>query len=318
MEQRFIDQFANAVKGDGKRECILVQEGDWVFGWHTYSPLATERLKACVSPPKARRWNPDTKSWIFDRAVIKDVIAVYEDLEYHVRWEKVATDEEALKPHEREFTILWIGDPHFTAGTLTGHECYSVETAAWNVYVPALWFEEYILAHDLWPSIPRFALDTTTHYTVLGVDEKATKEEISKAFRKLSLKWHPDVNKEPGAEAIFRRMNESYAILKKELGTGSRYEYDEFLRKRNVIAKKTGAVIETMDRETRARMVWQELRCCHIKAIVRSVGNRWEVDKIIEMDYLGNNGGAYLKADWNGIEKTKGKINVPRLMDYKM
>ena len=38
------------------------------------------------------------------------------------------------------------------------------------------------------------------HYKTLGVDKKASAEEIKKAYRKLARQYHPDTNKEPGAE----------------------------------------------------------------------------------------------------------------------
>ena len=38
------------------------------------------------------------------------------------------------------------------------------------------------------------------HYKTLGVDKKASQEEIKKAYRKLARQYHPDTNKEPGAE----------------------------------------------------------------------------------------------------------------------
>ena len=54
----------------------------------------------------------------------------------------------------------------------------------------------------------------TDYYKILGVDKKASAEDIKKAYRKLALKYHPDKN--PGnkeAEEKFKRMSEAYAVL---------------------------------------------------------------------------------------------------------
>jgi curved DNA-binding protein len=52
------------------------------------------------------------------------------------------------------------------------------------------------------------------YYETLGVERKASQEEIQKAFRKLARKFHPDVNKERTAEAKFKQINEAYEVLK--------------------------------------------------------------------------------------------------------
>lgn len=52
------------------------------------------------------------------------------------------------------------------------------------------------------------------YYSVLGVDENASQEEIQKAYKNLAKKYHPDVNDDPDAEDRFKEVNEAYQVLK--------------------------------------------------------------------------------------------------------
>lgn len=49
----------------------------------------------------------------------------------------------------------------------------------------------------------------------MGCERGATDKEITKAYRKLALKWHPDKNQDNKEEAdkIFRDINEAYQVL---------------------------------------------------------------------------------------------------------
>jgi molecular chaperone DnaJ len=51
------------------------------------------------------------------------------------------------------------------------------------------------------------------YYKVLGVDRKASQEEIKKAYRKLARRYHPDTNKAAGAEDRFKEISEAYDVL---------------------------------------------------------------------------------------------------------
>lgn len=51
------------------------------------------------------------------------------------------------------------------------------------------------------------------YYEVLGLQKGASDDDIKKAYRSLAKKYHPDLNKEPGAEEKFKEINEAYETL---------------------------------------------------------------------------------------------------------
>jgi hypothetical protein len=51
------------------------------------------------------------------------------------------------------------------------------------------------------------------YHKVLGVRKGASKDEIKEAYRRLALAFHPDRNKDAGAEERFKEINEAYAVL---------------------------------------------------------------------------------------------------------
>ncbi|CAH2061531.1 unnamed protein product [Thlaspi arvense] len=55
------------------------------------------------------------------------------------------------------------------------------------------------------------------YYSVLGVSKYATLSEVKSAYRKLALSYHPDVNKDPGAEEKFIEISNAYEVLSDEM-----------------------------------------------------------------------------------------------------
>lgn len=64
----------------------------------------------------------------------------------------------------------------------------------------------------------------TDYYEILGVEKTCSLEEIKKAYRKLSLKVHPDKNKAPGSEDAFKKVSKAFKCLSDE---GFRRQYDQ-------------------------------------------------------------------------------------------
>ncbi|KAF3859564.1 hypothetical protein F7725_021963 [Dissostichus mawsoni] len=73
--------------------------------------------------------------------------------------------------------------------------------------------------------ISEFILANGDYYEILGVPKEATERQIKKAFHKLALKYHPDRNRGPNAEAKFREIAEAYETLSDDK---RRREYDQF------------------------------------------------------------------------------------------
>ena len=64
------------------------------------------------------------------------------------------------------------------------------------------------------------------YYKTLGVNKKATPEEIKKAYRKMAMKYHPDhAQGDKSAEEKFKKVNEAYAVLSDK---EKRQQYDTF------------------------------------------------------------------------------------------
>ncbi|KAE9602278.1 hypothetical protein Lal_00049627 [Lupinus albus] len=78
------------------------------------------------------------------------------------------------------------------------------------------------------------------YYEILGLEKNCTVEDVRKAYRKLSLKVHPDKNKAPGAEEAFKAVSKAFQCLS-----------DEESRKKYGLSGEDGSVFE--GRATRTR-----------------------------------------------------------------
>ena len=80
------------------------------------------------------------------------------------------------------------------------------------------------------------------YYKTLGVDKKASQEEIKKAYRKLARQYHPDTNKDAGPRSASRQISEAYDVLG---DADKRKKYDRggsvFARRQSVRRRRAAA-----------------------------------------------------------------------------
>jgi DnaJ-class molecular chaperone len=99
-----------------------------------------------------------------------------------------------------------------------------------------------------------------TYYEILEVDKKASQEDIKSAYRRLAKLYHPDKNKLPEAEEMFKGIAEAYSVLS---DPGKRKQYDldnepRNVRLRNKQEKLWQIIREQMQREARTnQMLWE-------------------------------------------------------------
>ncbi|MGJ9419488.1 DnaJ domain-containing protein [Massilia sp. CMS3.1] len=82
-------------------------------------------------------------------------------------------------------------------------------------------------------------------YAILGVAPNASDEEIKKVYRSLAMRYHPDRNDAPGAEARFKAVTKAYEILS---DAAKRDEYNQSVNHRIVL-----------DAEAEAFELWRSL-----------------------------------------------------------
>ena len=79
------------------------------------------------------------------------------------------------------------------------------------------------------------------YYKILGIEKSASQDEIKRAYKKLAVKHHPDVNKEAGAEAKFKEiksLQEYYKQMEKQ-----KKQSDSYSKMENWI-KRQAAVMD--------------------------------------------------------------------------
>ncbi len=124
-------------------------------------------------------------------------------------------------------------------------------------------------------------ISRSTFYTALAVVQSATKQELKKAYRKQSRRYHPDVNKDEDAHEMMLIINNAYDILRNPL---KRKRYDAGLKLEASLDKKS-----TIDSSLYGSLLIP-VRCGMILAKGQYKVGRFTITEILQWDDIVENG----------------------------
>lgn len=180
----------------------LTLDGNTLVFKSPYNRDLVDGLKAQV-PPSDRQWDQTARAW---RVTHKHAATLVTLTEQYLGEKLVlpALPQKLSMKETRVLDVRYIG---------TTKERGSAERSAfgWSAGTWSVVFPEAVLRE--WFDAPSTPDQETNLYQVLAVKKDADTETIKKAYRRLARQWHPDVCREPGSDAIFRRINDAYTLL---------------------------------------------------------------------------------------------------------
>jgi len=262
---------------DIKTKCRV--ETDPQYGLIFYSPYdagLVAELKAQI-PAWERVWSKDKKCWMIDvkhGGVLQKLVSKYFDEELSIP----AVQPQPQIKKQQLLTIVYISQCKDRNG----------ESAAFGM-IGCLWkavFPEKILREwfEAGPATPGRGASL---YSVLGVKQGVTVDDLKNAYRRMVRQWHPDVCKEPDAHNVFIRIQEAYEILSNPIKRG---KYDAGLVLQSTISNERDQSPQSNYRSP--------LRCGLILCETVEKMGRIMVEKILAWEDIVNAQGLSLVVSW--------------------
>lgn len=177
---------------------------------HRFDTMMKDALKSGIRS-EYRGWDSLSRQWLFDPNVTSQVERILTrsgfQVEFPGRVDFLPVSIEAVKAEIRYFGSLKTDN--------RGEYSNAWYRGGWNAVIMAKALRFYFKQNP--------GSQSNTLYSVLGVANSATPDEIKSAWRRSAKQWHPDVCSEPNAKMMFQQIQTAYETL---ADADKRHRYD--------------------------------------------------------------------------------------------
>lgn len=177
----------------------IQQDGNVLTVTTEYSAAYKDELKESIQAG-FRRWDAENKAWVVSALFFPVLKSL--SLKHFGREPQVYGNQGQREGFK--FQLDYIGNVYHRGGgvyTASGHV-----SGAWKVVFPMNVLQDYF-GFSIRPG------DKQGPYSILAVSERASADDITKAYRRAARSWHPDVCKEEDAHEQFIKIKEAYDLL---------------------------------------------------------------------------------------------------------
>jgi len=266
-------------------KCSITQSGNDYAVKTPYSQAFVNLLKVTV-PAEHRRFDRDSKAWIVERSYAEACLV---NIVFEVFGEKPELPE--LKSVNQEakysFQLDYVGIPKERDGQ-AGKTALGFSKGQWRIV-----FDEQVL-QTYFESNQKETGEKTLFSTLL-IAETATETEIKSGYRRLARQWHPDVNREPEAPEMFKKISNAYQILS---DPQKRARYQAGLAFERESSREENRSYSIFD-STGERIFIPPLRCGFLTVTGSVQVGRLRVSQILKWEDVQNEQGLTMVTSWN-------------------
>lgn len=183
-------------------KCSIIQSGNDYAVITPFNAKFVAELKVSI-PPGARSWDGEKKAWIVTQPFAEMAAQIVQ--EFYGEKPEIPELVKIEAETKYSFQLDYVGIPKERDGQ-AGKTALGFSKGQWRII-----FDEKTIKAFFEKETGN--QQTETLFTLLLASESATEAEIKSCYRRLARQWHPDVNREPEAPEMFRKIDEAYKIL---------------------------------------------------------------------------------------------------------